>query len=314
MNVRHLDILVCPSCGTSFSLEKKRTVTGREDIVEEGTLSCGSGHVYQIIGRVPRFVESDEYAGNFSFEWHKFRKVQLDIFNGTTESEDTFRESTGWTPEDLKGKRVLDVGIGAGRFSEVVSRWGGDVIGIDLSESVDAAQLNLADRDNVTIIQANVFSLPFRVESFDFIFSIGVLHHTRSTREAFEGLIPLLKPSGQIAVWLYAKYFEGTQVISDFMRRFTVNFSKKTLYALSWVAVPLYWLPGPLRTLVFKTFQLSLHPNPQWRWLDTFDWFSPVYCAKHTYPEVVGWFKACGLVEIDLPPRLLSVRGRKPSD
>ena len=51
----------------------------------------------------------------------RLHDVQIDILNATDESETTFRAQTGWSPADLAGKRVLDVGVGAGRFADAVS-------------------------------------------------------------------------------------------------------------------------------------------------------------------------------------------------
>jgi SAM-dependent methyltransferase len=64
--------------------------------------------------------------------------------------------------EKLKDKLVLDAGCGVGRFMEVVEKWGGNVVGVDLSFSVDAAFKNLGLKENVHIIQADIFDLPFK--------------------------------------------------------------------------------------------------------------------------------------------------------
>ena len=57
-----------------------------------------------------------------------------------------------------------------------------------------------------------------------------------------------------------------------------------------------------------------MHPEPEWRWLDTFDWYSPKYQWKHTYEEVEGWFREAGLVEIHRGEFPVSVRGIRPGD
>ena len=82
-------------------------------------------------------MASDTYVGSFSFEWNRHRKTQLDDAT-SRESEETFREKSGLRPEDIAGRLVLDVGCGMGRFADVVSRWGGRVVGVDLSLAVEA--------------------------------------------------------------------------------------------------------------------------------------------------------------------------------
>ncbi|MFZ3245322.1 MAG: methyltransferase domain-containing protein, partial [Candidatus Acidiferrales bacterium] len=79
-----------------------------------------------------RFVDAEKYAGSFGFQWHKHAQTQLDGPDNT-ESEFDFRQRTGFTPDELRGKLVLDVGCGMGRFAEVASRWGATVVGVDLS-------------------------------------------------------------------------------------------------------------------------------------------------------------------------------------
>ena len=308
MKERLNDLLVCPVCRTEMTLIVNNKKS--EEIIE-GSLHCGNGHKYPIKDSIPRFVQLDSYAGSFSFEWQKFSKVQLDNFNGTTESEDTFFQKTGFDKTNLRGRLILDAGVGAGRFSEVVSRLGGEIVGVDLSFAVDASYANIGERPNVHLIQADIFALPFREEIFDYVFSIGVLHHTTDTHKAFKSLLPFLKPGGEIAIWLYAKYYEGVQTISTFLRKVTTRMPGRLVYYMAGMSVPLYYLLGPLRKIIFPIFQFSLHRNPRWRWLDTFDWYTPKYVWKHTYPEVFKWFKDAGLKDITLPAHPISMKGRK---
>jgi hypothetical protein len=58
----------------------------------------------------------------------------------------------------------------------------------------------------------------------------------------------------------------------------------------------------------------SVDPFPDWRWLDTFDWYSPQFQWKHTYDEVRRWFREAGLVELAEGPFPVSVRGVRPAD
>ena len=183
MKARLLDILVCPSCGNLHPLElKDQEVKGQEII--SGVLVCSHCQArYPVRDSIPRFVESDQYADSFGFEWNQFNRVQMDVPGKSSESENTIKEKTNLTSEKVAGKVVLDAGAGAGRFAEVISRWGAkDVIAADISSAVVACYRNIGERENVHVIQADLFHLPLRRESFDIVYSIGVLHHTPSTR------------------------------------------------------------------------------------------------------------------------------------
>jgi len=311
-----LSILVCPDCSKSLDLEKGSEVQGE---ILEGALSCRSCRSrFPIRKGVPRFVQIDEYVDTFSFEWNRFHDVQIDILNATDESKKTFQGKTGWSPSDLKGKRVLDVGVGAGRFAEVVSRWGGEVVGVDLSFAVDAAYENVGKRENVHIVQADLFRLPFFEGTFDSMYSIGVLHHTPDTKKAFDAVVPYLKPGGEFAVFLYGMgpytYF------SDIWRKLTTKVPHRLVYYLSALSIPCYYLRKlPLVGMGLRFFlPMSQHPNPRWRWLDTFDWYSPKYQHKHTWPEIYRWYEENNFTELKLlvepgesPLGNINIRGRR---
>lgn len=306
--LRHL---VCPECHGPLTL----AVDAREDQeIERGRLRCGPcARDYPILRGVPRFVDTDKYVGSFSFQWNVHRTTQVDSLSGHAESGKTFLMKTGLTGSELKGKLALDVGCGTGRFMEIAAELGAEVIGLDLSFAVDAAYTNMGRRPGIHIVQADVFKPPFRPATFDAIYSIGVLHHTPSTREAFLSLPPLLKPAGVIAIWVYVWSGLYSQRL-DRVRSLTVGLPERLLYGLCWIVVPLLhafaWIPilGRLTNYIPASNQKR---GLAWDVMDTFDVYSPRYQWKHTEPEVAGWFKEANLKEIKILNFPVSVRGRQ---
>jgi len=298
--------LICPACG--------HQLPSASAWPREGWACAGCEVVYRVEQGIPRLVPHDAYAGNFSFEWLRHSRTQLDG-GAQTESERTFREKTGLAPDQIRGKRVLDAGCGMGRFAEVASRWGGDVTAVDLSRAVEPAWRNLSGRGNVRVYQANLFELPFREERFDVIYSIGVLHHTPHCEQAFRNLVRYLAPGGTIVIWLYAQDHGLWAKFADAYRCLTVRMPPRLLHALCHAAVPYYYvckLPFVGRAC-WTVAPISMHPKAEWRVLDTFDWYSPAYQSKHTYPEVHQWFVSEGLTDITLLDTPVAVRGVKPS-
>jgi len=274
---------------------------------------------YPMLNGVLRFVDAQNYAGSFGFQWKLYSRTQLDDAS-SQRSERAFRRRTGFRPEDLAGKLVLDVGCGMGRFAEVATRWGAHVVGIDLSLASEVAAKNLSDRTAV-IFQADVFKLPFAAESFDYIYSIGVLHHTPDCEQAFKTLPKLLKPGGRIAIWLYSSYNPWYRM-SDVYRNWTRRMAPEKLHKLCGVVVPLYDMHQLLKKipLVGKpasralawAIPMSHNADPTWRVLDTFDWYSPWYQSKHTYEEVFRWFESCGLEDLRVIEQPIAVQGTRP--
>ena len=272
-------------------------------------------YAYPIIRNIPRFVSDDHYVGSFSFEWNTHFNTQLDSARGGDSSEQQFRQKTGFTPEELRGKLVLDAGVGAGRYADIVSRWSADVVGVDLSYSVEAAERNFADRPNVLIVQADIGKLPFRPASFDAIFSIGVLHHTPDTRNYFLRLVPLLKPGGTIAIWVYPQ--EGDYVLRKAWIPFTNKIPPQMFYQWCRWFVPWaqrhpgnHWVGFIRRVFPFSTQGLGLENDV----LDTFDGYSPKYHGIHSVEEVRQWFQEAGLVHVHEPSEWHTcMRGTRPS-
>ncbi len=297
--------LACPCC--------RADLPGLDRWPAEGARCPGCGADFPIVRGIPRFVASDAYASSFSLEWNRHKKTQLDDTT-SRESEETFRLKTGLRPDDVDDKLVLDVGCGMGRFADVVSRWGGKVIGIDLSLAVEAAYANLGGRENVRILQADLFHLPFRPGTFDIVYSLGVLHHTPDCEKAFRQLMPFVRPGGRVCVWVYGTMGPWER-FARLYRKLTVRMPKRLLHALCHLAIPWYHVCRlPLvGDLLWTVFPISRHPNPDWRVLDTFDWYSPQYQSLHTFPEVYRWFRSEGLVDITLLDFPVALAGTWPS-
>ncbi|HWY71042.1 MAG TPA: methyltransferase domain-containing protein [Terriglobales bacterium] len=126
----------------------------------------------------------------------------------------SFRYRTEWhiselVPfEETRDKKILEIGCGNGADGALFSRAGADYTGVDLTPAaVRATQshfeaLGLNGRFQVEDAEA----LSFSDESFDFVYSHGVLHHTPHPKVAFAEVFRVLKPGGRAIVMLYHKH------------------------------------------------------------------------------------------------------------
>lgn len=301
-----LSIIRCPDCHGKLVADS-RSESGGE--IEEGSLCClDCNALFPIKRFIPRFVKSDFYTRSFSAEWNVFSKTQLDQ-GSVHDTRNTFIQKVARRPEELEGKAVLEAGCGMGRFLDIVAKHtSSPVVGFDLSLAVEAAFANLRSKPNVHILQADIIHPPFAEESFDFIYSIGVLHHTSNPRKAFARLVSLLRRDGEIAIWVYLR--PRIPAPSDFYRKLTRRMPWAMVMALARVISNLYWANKNIRYLRWL-IPISLEKDPERRLLDTFDWYSPRYQFKFTADEVVGWFDQLGLRDVRVLPFPVSVRGRR---
>ncbi len=203
MKVALLSLLVCPTCCNSF--EARVDHSDGAEIIEGLLLCAGCGSNYPITRGVPRFLmgtlASDQKAtvDAFGYEWTHFSKF--------TDADS--REFLGWisplTPADFEDRVVLDAGCGKGRHIFLAAQFRArTVVGIDLSNAVDAAYQNTRHLPNVHVVQASISHLPF-ANPFDLAYSVGVLHHLPVPREGFLALTEHVKSGGRISIWVYGK-------------------------------------------------------------------------------------------------------------
>jgi ubiquinone/menaquinone biosynthesis C-methylase UbiE len=105
----------------------------------------------------------------------------------------------------LPGKDVLDVGIGSGIATQLFAEAGASVTGVDLTEwAVETTRRRLAAFGyEADVRPADAEQLPFDDESFDLVFSWGVIHHSSDMDRALRELVRVARPGGQVVLMVY---------------------------------------------------------------------------------------------------------------
>ena len=333
MRIRLLDFLCCPLCRSSLKVTPFEF--DRNGHVTNGLLGCSCGAEFPIIKSIPRILPSDlrsqhfllhqEYQerfgqrlkpesavpptmmtrqklrtqASFGYEWTKFSKYSAENFSAFIRP----LERVVFT-----NKLGLDVGCGAGRHVQQATSLGAEIIGLDLSNSIDVAYDLNQNNTAAHFIQGDVFHLPFRQNLFDFIYSLGVLHHLLSPEDGFRQLIPHLKPGGSIFIWVYQRTFR--KEVLESIRRITTHLPLGLLMVLAWLAavvdygaiVNLYralrrfpvvvdWAPLRIKEYASYNFYTS--------YADWFDRLSAPISHCYTEMEIRGWFLSAGLTEVE---------------
>lgn len=122
----------------------------------------------------------------------------------------------------VAGRRVLEIGTGEGAESEQLIRRGARWSGVDLTpESVERVQARLTLRELPfdDLRQASVLELPFADDSFDIVFTHGVLHHVPDIHAAQREIRRILRPDGELVLMVYARWSLNYLVAIGAIRR-----------------------------------------------------------------------------------------------
>ena len=180
--------------------------TGHKFLLKNNILESKAGEKIQILNRIPRFASGDNYTSAFGRQWKIYSDVQLDSKNGTTISEDRVKTALGQPLDSIRGLKIIEAGSGAGRFTEILLKYGAKVYSFDLSEAVDANFENNSGHSNLTIFQADIEKIPFEDNFFDISLCLGVLQHTKDTMKSLKELSRVTKKNGMILFDHYQKH------------------------------------------------------------------------------------------------------------
>ena len=326
----HKDIvglLRCPASGQSLSLCDAEVRNGE---VYAGFLVSEDGsHRYPIVGAIPRFVPESNYADNFGMQWNLFQKTQLDSYSGRPISANRFWRATGWRPDSLSGKWVLDVGCGAGRFAEIALQAGANVVALDYSSAVNACYENLRGHPNLHVMQANMYEPPFLPHSFPFVYSLGVLQHTPDVHRAFGSVAKLVASHGDLCVDYYQRRWQSLLHAKYAFRPLTKRIPKEKLFSLLQILVPTMLKISQAIGLVpvigrflkraipiadyTGIYDLNARQLEEWALLDTFDMLGPEYDQPQTAATARKWLVDAGFVGVEVfREGHLVARGRNP--
>ena len=344
------DGLCCAACGGSLEL---RVFEGNARQIGEGCLRCPCGRVFPVIAGIPRLLPDDLmstveaehpdfYAQHpelrrgssggpaatlstlraFGDEWRRFPELHAahhGIFRWYFDGAGGVR----WS-----GLRALDAGCGMGRWLHFARQEGANVVGMDVSPAIDV----VAARDGGDLVQADLRHPPFLPESFDLVFSLGVLHHLEDPLVGVRALARLVRPGGELRFYVY-RSLEGEPwprrallAIVTGLRRLTTRLPYALVHltarVVAGMATVLFLWPRRLfrhtraGDRLTRGLPLVQYTDVPFRMLvaEQFDRLVAPIEGRFRREEVEGWVRAAGLELSELLPGLgWRVVARRPA-
>ena len=204
-----------------------------------------SNKKYTIKEGIPRFVINENFTSSFGLQWNQFQKTQLDSHTNTTMSEDRLRTALPMPIESIKGLKIIEAGSGAGRFTEVLLKYGAIVYSFDLSNAVSANYANNMPHKNLTIFQGDIEDIPFNDNFFDIAICLGVMQHTRDFSKSLKEISRVTKVGGIISFDHYkthiGHYTSLYLIYWMIIKRIPKKFQLRLTNYLTKIFFPIHW-------------------------------------------------------------------------
>jgi SAM-dependent methyltransferase len=339
-----LPLLRSPADGSALELAD---AVEKGDEIVSGRLLDDARREFPIEDGVPLFAAELADDPTFDFKW----KLIGDSY-GHTEPSRTIRRqwyldrfgygTAGALHDYLRTRRlVLDGGTGSGVDTAMFAESGTDVVSIDLSrQAAQSVYRRLGGQPNVHVVQADLMHLPFARDTFDYVSSDQVIHHTPDARRTFASLTSSLAPGGRIAIYVYNRKGPIREFTDDFIRKHATKLSVEECFELSRAitrfgkalsdldaeveipeAIPMLGIEAgrfDVQRLIYQAmmkcfwndaydFDLNVIVN--------FDWYHPKWASRHTLEEVDRWLEEEGLERErleDVESGIVAVGSRSP--
>jgi SAM-dependent methyltransferase len=248
---------------------------------------------------------------SFGEEWSRFDQSKL-CFEEAKRIFDEYFYVFPWSklPKNAVG---FDMGCGTGRWAKLMAPKVGYLHCIDPSTALEVAKMNLSQEVNVSFHQAASYEMPLPLNSQDFGYSLGVLHHVPDTAQAIKECVEMLKPGAPFLVYLYYA-FDNRSIIykviwkcSDFLRRLICRFPNSLKNIVTDIISVIVYYPLARVSLLVEHFgwpvssiPLSYYRNHSFYTMqtDARDRFGTPLERRFKRKEIIIMLEAAGLVDL----------------
>ena len=252
-----------------------------------------------------------ETVASFGDEWSRYDQSSMSY----SEASEIFMAYFSIFPWDMLPSNPVgfDMGCGSGRWAKFVAPKVGRLNCIDPSSALDIARRNLIDFKNVEYIKASVSESGIPINSQDFGYSLGVLHHVPDTESAINSCVSILKPGAPLLVYLYYAFDNRGWVYrllwraSDLVRRIICKLPSRFKHLVTDVIAAIVYFPLARLSLLLDKVGINAASMPLFYYrnhsfytmrTDSRDRFGTPLEQRFTKQQIKSYMERSGLIDI----------------
>ena len=252
-----------------------------------------------------------ETVASFGDEWSRYDQSSMSY----SEASEIFMEYFSIFPWDMLPSNPVgfDMGCGSGRWAKFVAPKVGRLNCIDPSSALDIARRNLIDFKNVEYIKASVSESGIPINSQDFGYSLGVLHHVPDTESAINSCVSILKPGAPLLIYLYYAFDNRGWVYrllwraSDLVRRIICKLPSRFKHLVTDVIAAIVYFPLARLSLLLDKVGINAASIPLFYYrnhsfytmrTDSRDRFGTPLEQRFTKQQIKSYMERSGLIDI----------------
>ncbi|MBT3888503.1 MAG: class I SAM-dependent methyltransferase [Nitrosomonadaceae bacterium] len=252
-----------------------------------------------------------ETVASFGDEWSRYDQSSMSY----SEASEIFMEYFSIFPWDMLPSNPVgfDMGCGSGRWAKFVAPKVGRLNCIDPSSALDIARRNLIDFKNVEYIKASVSESGIPINSQDFGYSLGVLHHVPDTESAINSCVSILKSGAPLLVYLYYAFDNRGWVYrllwraSDLVRRIICKLPSRFKHLVTDVIAAIVYFPLARLSLLLDKVGINAVSIPLFFYrnhsfytmrTDSRDRFGTPLEQRFTKQQIKSYMERSGLIDI----------------